>query len=614
MIDKLKRMSRSTKSSQIEEELDYRASIAECFLDLSESCILNHAYDDALKYTDLAIDLFDCLNRDLSYMRIETSLRSIANFLPARKEMDCVEPLDPFRKPVCLHVLNEAPAFGGLVRMATRWIQLDGDARIHSVALLSQKSAPPPELVHAVRESGGMIYIADQKSSPLQHAVWLRDLARKLATYVILHIHPTSSLAAVAFGNNGGPPVLLVNHAAHIYWVGASVPDIIVNCRGSRLEEHWTKTHRGAKNCATIPIPLPEPGDLTPTETDRDELKLRARKIIGIPKESILIMTSGVSYKYKPFRNIDFLKTCQDILEAVPGAFVAVAGVSEDDRWRSISTKLDFRLRALGTLPQSEIALLHQASDIYIEGFPFGSTTALLEAGLQGVPVVLAPAECPPPYGSDGVALDDILERPASIEQYKLEVMRLCRNPAERMSVGMRLQKAIYAHHTGAGWNQYLTNALQALPPEHYVYPPQAPLRTPASIYEYWCEFQKTRAMSRGILEYQLYRAYSFGLRPKITPKMKLVCKNARRLRSGGAIPLPFLSLLCNYCLPLLPLSWARFIFRTVKFFFRGGLVSRVPNKVIRLFRRTLDSDSPYRQYQYIQKHSQWFSGEHRVP
>src|SRR5262245_20354781 len=196
-------MSRSTRSSQIEEELDYHAAIAECFLDLSESCILAHAYEDALKYIDLAIDLFDSLNRDLSFMRIETSLRTIANFLPPGKEKDCVDPVAPYRKPVCLHVLNEAPAFGGHVRMATRWIQLDGDARIHSVALLTQESAPSPELVQAVTESGGIIYTADQQSSLLQQAAWLRDLARNLATYVVLHIHPTNSLAAVAFGNKG---------------------------------------------------------------------------------------------------------------------------------------------------------------------------------------------------------------------------------------------------------------------------------------------------------------------------------------------------------------------------------------------------------------------------
>jgi len=607
-------MSQSTRSSQIQEELDYRVAIANCYLDLSEFCIRNHAYDDALKCINLAILLLIYQNRDLSSLRIETNLRAIANALPTENEKVHVESADPSRKPVCLHVLRSTSAFGGLIRMVTRWIQFDRCARTHSVVLLSQQSTLPPELVQAVSESGGTIYLADQKLSLLQKAAWLREIAGNLATYVILHFDHYNWLSAAAFGKRGGPSVLLVNHTAHLFWAGASAPDIVVNVRGSQLEERWTMVHRGANNCVTIPIPMLEPKTLTPAGADRDEQRSRAREIIGFSKKSILIMTSGISYKYKPFGELDFLNTCNEILEAVPEAFIVAAGVIEDDRWRAASNKLGFRLRALGSLPPDELALLHQASDVYIEGFPFGSTTALLEAGLQGLPVVLAPAECPPPYGSDGVALDDTLERPTSLEHYKSEVLRLCKNPAERTAAGIKLQKAILEHHTGAGWKRYLTNALQAAPTEHCVHPIRTPLRTPRAIYEYWSEFQETfeetRAPSRVILDDQIFYALSLGLRQKITPEIKLACKNARQLRAGGAIPLPLLSLLCNYCLPLLPLSWARIVFRIVKFFFRGGLQDRVRNKVVRLFGRINDSHCEYERYSYIKDYSQWFGAK----
>src|SRR5262249_39711387 len=152
------------------------------------------------------------------------------------------------------------------------------------------------------------------------------------------------------------PPVLLVNHAAHIYWTGSSAPDLVVNCRGSQLEEHWTKLHRGVTNCATIPIPLVE-NENSPLAGE--ERRPQAREAIGIPEESILIMTWGVSHKYKQRGETDFRKACREILEAVPQAFVAAAGVVEDERWRTASTLSGFRLRALGSLPQREIALLH---------------------------------------------------------------------------------------------------------------------------------------------------------------------------------------------------------------------------------------------------------------
>jgi hypothetical protein len=607
-------MNRSTKSSQIQEELDYRAALADSFIDLGEACIFRHAYDDALKYIELATHFFNNLAGDLSSVRVETSLRALASLLPNEREERRAETVAPPGKPVCLHVMNEASAFGGLISTATRWIKIDGGARVHSVALLSQQLPPPAELVQAVSESGGQIYIADQKSSPLQRAAWLRNLARKLATHVALHIDSCNLIAAIAFNSKCGPPVLLVNHPGHMFWVGVSAADFVVNVRGSQLETHWTKVHRGAKNCVTIPVPLLAPESLRLTESERDERRSRAREILGVPKDSVLIMTSGASYKFRPLREMDFLKTCQEILEAVPEAYLLAAGVIEDDRWRDASNKLGLRLRALGSLPQSKISVLHQAADVYVEGFPFGSTTALLEAGLQGLPAVLSPAECPPPYGTDGVALDDTLERPSSIERYKLEVIRLCGNPADRASAGMRLQKSILAHHTGDGWRGYLTNALQALPPEHRLHPIQTPVRTPPAIYEYWCDFLGTQEPSRSILEDRIFYAFSVGLRPKITPMVKLACKKAARVRGSGTIPLPLLSLLCNYCLPLFPLALARVVFQTVKFFFLGRLADRMRNKLVRLFRRTNDSQSHFEhQYRHIQENNRWFSDANQV-
>jgi hypothetical protein len=497
--------------------------------------------------------------------------------------------------------------------MATRWIQRDKEDRIHSIALLSQQLEPPAELVKAVHESGGTVYIGDQKASILQRAAWLRSLARNIASYVILHIDNTDLIAAVAFGNEGGPPTLLVNHAAHAFWVNVSATDVVVNCRGSLLEKHWTDIYRGANNSATVPIPLPEPEPLILSETALDERKSRAREIIGVPKESVLILTVGASYKYRPFGGLDFLNTCREILEAAPEAFIMAAGVVEDDRWREVSNKLGFRLQALGTVPQEDIALLHQAADIYIEGFPFGSTTALLEAGLQGLPVIVAPAECPPPYASDGVALDDTIKRPASVEEYKSDVIRLCRNAAERASSGAKARESIIANHTGAGWKRFLTNALQAAPPEHRAYPTKAPCRTSPAIYEYWNEFQEilngTSESTKTLLEAWIEYALSLGLRPKITSELKLICWKARRLRIGASVPAQILSILCNYCFPLLPLPSARLVFRIVKFIFRGGLSGRMWNKLIRVFRGKGVSQSPYNQYRHIPKRSTRFSG-----
>jgi hypothetical protein len=95
---------------------------------------------------------------------------------------------------------------------------------------------------------------------------------------------------------------------------------------------------------------------------------------------------------------------------------------------------------------------------------------------------------------------------------------------------------------------------------------------------------------------------------------MKLACKNAERVRGGETIPLALLSLLCNYCLPLLPLSLARIAFRSVKFLFIGGLAGRMRNKLARLFRGADDSQSHFEhQYRHIQENHRWSGAANQI-
>jgi hypothetical protein len=145
----------------------------------------------------------------------------------------------------CLHVLTEALPAGGLTAMATRWIKNDTSGRVHSVALLSSGIPVPTSLLQAVENSGGAIHVADPAGSLVNRAAWLRRLAAIDANYVILHVEQADVICGVAFGVPGGPPVKLVNHAAHVFWIGASAADQVVNCRGSKLEVFWSATYRG---------------------------------------------------------------------------------------------------------------------------------------------------------------------------------------------------------------------------------------------------------------------------------------------------------------------------------------------------------------------------------
>jgi glycosyltransferase involved in cell wall biosynthesis len=496
--------------------------------------------------------------------------------------------------------MGEALPLGGVTAMAARWMRNDPSARTHSLALLSQGIPVPDELVQAVSATGGTIYTVSPSRSFVERAAWLRNLATETADLVILHVDVTDVVPGAAFGINGGPPVLLVNHTAHLFWVGASVVDVLLNCRGSALEGEWAAIHRGIPRYGTVPIPLLERLPSSETSGTVADKKLAARKNIGIPDNAVVILSVGASFKYLAANGLDFVEVCETILREVPDAYVLIVGTRADDRWHNASQRTGGRIRVLGTMPQSQLASVREATDIYIEGFPFGTTTSLLEAGLEGIPVVLAPIQCPPPYGTDGVALDDILERPGSIAEYKNSIVHLCQNPAARTLIGNQIRNCVAQHHTGAGWKQHLADIMHALPSEHGVHAITTMAPTPGPIHEYWARFKKKWVGEEAILEHALLRAFTLGLRPRLTPAVQQVCRNYQDVRRRQVIPLPVLAVLCNSILPLCSAAGAARVLGWFVSFFHGGLWSRLGKKLGRIFNKREARQLPYAEYRQI--------------
>lgn len=588
--------------SEIQTKLDYADEIADWFLELSDIHISRSDLEKGLKCTHVAAAILSRQNRILSSSRVESNLRFIANRLAKDNRPLLGSPCRPDRKAVCLHVLDEALQAGGLTAMAIRWIKNDQSGRLHSVVLLAQPVPIPDDLLQAVHEKGGSIYIADPAKSFLHRAAWLKKLANDLADCVILHIGVADVITGVAFGTKDGPPVILVNHAAHIFWMGTSIADLVVNCRGSALEVLWTTTYRDAR-CATVPIPLLEPN--SPTYTCETMLgvenKRQAKKALGIPADSTVILTVGAFHKYLPVGGLDFVAVIESILEEIPEAFFLAVGLQADSRWSQASNRLGSRIRALGVVPRSQLVKIHEATDIYVEGFPMGTTTALLEAGLKGIPVVLAPALCPPPYASDGVALDDTIERPASIEDYKAKVIHLSRSHLERLSCGNQIRAAISRHHTGAGWQRYLEAAMETLPLRHSVRSAITPVRTPEAVHEYWSAF--VAEVSSGYeeaLEHAVTRALLIGVRPRLTKTVMRACKTYTSVRIHRSIPLPLLFFLCNCLLPLLPMILARNVFRLFSFLCRQSFLERLHKRLRAIFGGTGAAPSWYEDYRNV--------------
>ena len=368
-------------------------------------------------------------------------------------------------RPRWLHVFTEAYGTLGHTNLCRRWIQYDEQA-IHDVALVDQRGIAPANLVEAVGKAGGTCLILDPLSPYLERAQKLRNYAWENADVVVLHIHPEDVIATTAFGVAGGPAVLFVNHADHAFWVGCAVADLVLDIRTSG--HVWTKEARGVVRATILPLPLIQGQDEPDGKAIDPQQKRQIRRDLGISEDGIMFLTVGSAAKYDPIGGHDFIQTAVKILQECKDAHLIAVGPSDQGRWKEARLATGGRLRAIGRQPDS--TLFCKVADVYLEGFPAGSLTALLEAGESGLPFVRGLRSCAPPYSSDGIGIDEVLQ-PIDPADYVRMAVNLAQDSKTRVELGRKLQRVIRSNYCGTGWLAQLQKVKRLMPESHAVYP-----------------------------------------------------------------------------------------------------------------------------------------------
>jgi hypothetical protein len=355
----------------------------------------------------------------------------------------------PDRPMSVLHVATEFYAVGGHSRMAAHWMNEDSDNR-HSLALTRQHEIVPPELATAVAASRGSITLLNRTPGDLLG--WARRLQRLIAEAdcVILHVHSMDVIPFLALaGMAHRPPVLLVNHADHLFWLGANFVDLVVSTRASG--DRLTRDRRGIPDArrAVIPLCLAPP--------DASMARAEARRRLGFPEDQLIILTVARALKFKRVGHEEFPDPLVPLLEANPRARLVVLGPGGQVDWSRAEAAVPGQVIAVPATP--ETAPYFAAADIYLDSFPFVSVTSMLEAGLRGLPLVTRQPfgpECAV-MGSDSPGIELEILRADSGSGVVGLLQRLIDDAAWRRQVGARTAAAIARTHMGAAWRAGLS-------------------------------------------------------------------------------------------------------------------------------------------------------------
>jgi glycosyltransferase involved in cell wall biosynthesis len=350
-----------------------------------------------------------------------------------------------------LHVATSVMSIGGHSRMIWRWIQQDAE-RSHSLVLTRQGAAEIPHLLReAVNNSHGQIYVLDENIGDFEliaQAKRLREIAAT-ADLVILHIYNFDVVPLIAFANKEqSPPIFFLDHADHLFWLGAGISDLVISLRESGMR--LAQKRRGIDPDQSVLLPI----ILEPTQ--RVLSRIEAKRQLGIPEESILLLSVARAIKYKTIDGISFADTHVPLLKHDERALLIIVGPGNIEDYSSAIQQTQGRIIVY---PEREdTAVFYQAADIYVDSFPFISNTSLLEAGSYGVPLVsrFPYSDASTVLGADMPGLTGNLICTRDLEEYRKTLLRLMEDEKFRLSLGGATRERFIETHTESYWQKSL--------------------------------------------------------------------------------------------------------------------------------------------------------------
>lgn len=374
-----------------------------------------------------------------------------------------------------LHIATQLAPVGGLTRMISRWVNAD-KSRTNSLALTQHRGPIPDHTREAFAESGGQIFRLNHRpGGKLEWALELRRLAKQYDA-VVLHFHCEDVVPILAFADPKSlPPIILLNHADHIFWLGPSISQVVVSLREAAADIAIGR--RGVEPRRSIIMPTIV--DPTVREKSREE----AKRSLGIDSDSVLILSVARGVKYRTIGGVTFADRHARVLADNPNAKLMVIGVGDPADWEPVKRAYPGRLE---TLPEIELPRAYfEAADIYVDSYPFVSSTSMMEAAGYCLPLLTifdAPKEARI-FAINHVGLDGTSLVASTQADYEEKLTRLIRDEPYRRKVAEASHDAVESQHTPPGWLAFLEQvyerALELPPPDPRSFTDRNDLETP---------------------------------------------------------------------------------------------------------------------------------------
>lgn len=351
------------------------------------------------------------------------------------------------------HIATSVSNRGGHTRVILRWIdncRMFSKNQVHHLVLTGQGVSDIPEwLANAISETGGECISVEEKSGWIGRSAQLRDLVTRRADVIVLHVHPNDPIINLAlFGMKEHMPIFMFNHADHVFSLGMGVCNRVLDFRKSGQD--LTSRYRGVSS-TIVPLPMVVE-DIA--GQNRQKLRYDARKRLDIDIDVVIALTIGDEYKYKDALGYSFIECVRRMLKSEPGLTLIAVGIPNKNEWAVLASETQNRFVPTGSiLNKSILNDYYRAADIYLEGFPFSSLTAMIDAGLNYLPIQRMRNVKLPILSGDDVALDGLICAATNCEEYVSGVSRLIEMGADmRERLGVEISESIKSCHCGEMW------------------------------------------------------------------------------------------------------------------------------------------------------------------